>query len=221
MKKYLKIIFILVLIISCTGCVKLEEDMKINKNKSMKYTITLSSDDDDFINKYLDNETIDRLGKFYKVEEISNKKGKAYKLTWNVSNIDDISSTSDIVFSLNTIKDSIPTNIFIVSKSWFYNVYTADFIFTLDGIIDEDTVIDSNNNLFTFKVDLDKESISNNADTIKDNTLIWNIDGNSTKEINFKFSLYNYSHIIITILFGLFVIFIVYLSFKKILEKRF
>lgn len=217
--KHIKYIMIVFLLLLCTGCVKLDEEMKINKNKSMIYTIDLASDNKDVINNYFNKEDLNNLKKFYSIKEYNKDNYKGIKLTWNVKNIDDISSTSDVVFSINTIKDAIPTNVFKVNKGWFHNSYSANFIFNVDDLVDEN--ISDEDNSLTFKVLLDKEALSNNADKVKNNTLIWNLDTNGTNEINFSFSMYNYSHIIITILFVLFFLLVVILSFKKLLEKRF
>lgn len=216
--KHIKYIMVVFLLLLCTGCVKLDEEMKINKNKSMIYTIDLASDNKDVINNYFSNDNLNNLKKFYSIKEYNKDNYKGIKLTWNVKNIDDISSTSDVVFSINTIKDSIPTNVFKVSKGWFRNSYSANFIFNVDDLLD-DNISDEDNSL-TYKVILDKKTLSNNADKVKNNTLIWNLDTNGTNEINFSFSMYNYSHIIITILFVLFFLLVVILSFKKLLEKR-
>jgi len=220
MMRHIKYIIVILLLLVCTGCVKLEEDMEIKSNKSMTYTINLSSYDKDVVDKYFNKDDINNLKRYYSIKEYKKDNYKGIKLVWKVKNIDDVSSTSDVVFSLNSIKDSIPTNVFKVSKGWFHNDYSANFIFNVEDIIDEDISIDESNNNLIFKVMLDKSVKSNNADKVKGNTLIWNLDSSNTNEINFSFSMFNYSHIIITIIFALFFLLVTILSFKKILEKR-
>ena len=221
MRKYLKIIILFILIISCSGCVKYEENMKINKNKSMSIELIVATNNKDKINSMFDDNEINNLGDFYKISKYSDDNYSGYKLLWKTNNIDKVSSTSsDVVYSLTSMRESVPTNIFRASKGLFTNTYYADFVFDPS---DFNTEYDSNiKNDLVFSVELDKKSISNNANKIKNNgkKLVWNLSDKDITEINFSFTMVNYSKIVFAIIFGIVILILLFISSKKFLEKR-
>lgn len=221
MKKYLQITLLILFIFLCTGCVKYEENMKIKNNKSLQISLVTATDDDNLKKEMFKEQEISNLKKFYNVTKYNDNKYDGYKLTWSTSNIDNVSSSSsDIIYDLSSIRESVPTKIFRVRKGIFKNTYYANFIFDATSFELENNN-DSNNDL-VFSVELDKKSIDNNADTLKNDgkKLIWNLKEDGITEISFSFSLYNSVYICVLI-FSLIVIFSLSVySYRKILEKR-
>jgi hypothetical protein len=221
MKRYLKLIILFILIVSCSGCVKYEENMKIRKNKSMDLEVIVAIDNKEIENDIFNEEEINNLKDFYTIEKYSDKKYSGYKLIYKTSNIDKVSSSSnDIVYSLTNIRNSVPTNIFRVKKGMFTNTYYADFIFDPREIELSDS--EDNDCDLTFTVELDSKTIDNNANKSENNgkKLIWNLNKNDITEIQFSFTMTNYLKIVLTILFGLVMLILIFVSSKKILEKR-
>ena len=220
MKKYLQLIVVFSFIILSTGCVKYEENMTIKKNKSMNIELVVATDNKELKKEMFREKEISNLSNYYNVSKYNDDKYSGYKLIWKTSNIDDISTSSNVVYSLSSIRESVPSNVFKVSKGFFSNTYYADFVFDPTDIELIDTE-DKNNDL-TFSVDLGKSSLDNNADKVKNNgkKLIWDLSSNDINEINFSFKLYNYFRIIGVIIFGLVIFFLMVIYYKKILEKR-
>ena len=220
MKKYLQLVIIFLLIFLCTGCVKFEENMTIKNNKSMNLELVVATDVNGLDSDMFNENEINNLSKFYSVSKYKDEKYTGYKLLWKTSNIDKISSSSDVVYSLSTIRESVPTNMFKVVKGFFSNTYYANFIFdpsSVESLYEEDEKND-----LTFSVDLGKDSLDNNADKVKNDgkRLIWNLNSNDITEMSFSFKLYNYSRIVGVIIFGIIIFSLMVISYKKILEKR-
>lgn len=221
MKRFFKYLILFFVIISCSGCVKYEENMEIKNNKHLNLTLVVATNSDSVKKEIFNENEINNLKKFYSISKYDDKKYSGYKLMWNISNIDKVSSTSsNIVYSLTSIRDSVPTNIFKVNKGFFTNTYYADFTFDPSTIEELDKVEKTDDLLFSLNID--NGCIDNNADVVSNDgkKFSWNLSNNDITEINFSFTMINYSKIILTILFGLIIFSLMVYSTRKILEKR-
>lgn len=131
MKKIRSLVFLLVVTLLLSGCVKYNANMDIKKDKSMDLSITYALDTSVFgETKAFTEEDINNLRKQgYKVQEYSEGTMKGYKLTYSIKNIDDLSSTEDTEFSLSGIQKNGSTAMFKVKKGLLKNTYTAKFSF--------------------------------------------------------------------------------------------
>jgi hypothetical protein len=195
--------------------------MKINKNKSFELSLIVATDDKNIIDNIFDEKELNNLNLFYNITKYKNDKYNGYKLLWKTSNIDKIStSSSDVVYDLGSIRESVPSKVFRVRKGLFSNTYQANFIFDPSNYNIVDNAEGKND--LVFSVDFDKKCIDNNADTIKNKgkRLIWNLKEDEISEIKFSFSLYNYGYIFFLVLFGIISFILMVYSTKKILQKR-
>lgn len=130
MKKYVKLLSIMFLVLLCSGCVKLDTNMKINNTKSMSLDVVFAVDKS-LINDELitdsEKENLKELG--YTIKDYKNDSYEGINLKWKIHNIDEISTTEESTFSLTSIRTQVPENVFTVKKSWFVNEYNANFVF--------------------------------------------------------------------------------------------
>ena len=152
---------------------------------------------------------------------------KGFKVSKNIKNIDDVSSTNDATYDLSGLLDSnkSESKVFKVKKGLLKNTYTASFKFdssdsdlnnstSNDTTIDNDFTIDDNNTTtdsdfdfssmntnmdLSFNVKLPYKAISSNATTKKndDKELSWNLSSTGEDKIEFSFALYNMTNIYI------------------------
>ena len=252
MKRSFRILFLFFLVFLMTGCVKLDGNMKIGKTKSITIDILLATDKSVVNYDYSDKmKELKKMG--YTVEKYSIGKYEGLKLKYKIRNIDKVSINKKVNYSLNSMKDDIPTEVFKVKKSWFKNKYEANFTFystdidllstndegkdSIEYLCDDGSVISIKNgenikdgchrafnyeienakkkkplsnedlykninkdNSLTFTVKVGGKVISNNANKVDKDNLIWKLNEKGITKVNFSFSLYNYFHIFITII---------------------
>ena len=206
MKNFKKIILLLFAIIMVTGCVQVESNMKITKNKKMDFEIIIAMDksmlDNSYEDELLDDKQKEKLTNMgFEISKYNENNQVGNILTKKFDNIDYLSSTEDIKYDLNSvINDPLSTAyIFKLEKNFFKNVYTAKY--DLNTIlINPDLDIDYNYNLFDiiFKVSLPYKALDNNATSINNNgkELVWDMT-KFNKPIEVKFNIYNTKNIIV------------------------
>ena len=230
MKKNIKLTTLLILlVISLTGCVKFNSTMEIKKDKSMDYTVLYAFDKSLFGDQEIltsdDKKELENKG--FTVSNYVDGNMKGFKVSKNIKNIDDVSSTNDATYDLSGLLDSnkSESKVFKVKKGLLKNTYTASFKFdssdsdlnnstSNDTTIDNDFTIDDNNTTtdsdfdfssmntnmdLSFNVKLPYKAISSNATTKKndDKELSWNLSSTGEDKIEFSFALYNMTNIYI------------------------
>lgn len=230
MKKNIKLTALLtLLVISLTGCVKFNSTMEIKKDKSMDYKIIYAFDKSLFGDQEIltSNDKKELENKGFTVSNYVDGNMNGFKVSKNIKNIDDVSSTNDATYDLSGLLDSnkSESKVFKVKKGFLKNTYTASFKFdssdsdlnnstSNDTTIDNDFTTDDNNtttdsdfdfsNINTnmdlnFNVKLPYKAISSNATTKKndDKELSWNLSSTGEDKIEFSFALYNMTNIYI------------------------
>lgn len=230
MKKNIKLTALLtLLVISLTGCVKFNSTMEIKKDKSMDYKIIYAFDKSLFGDQEIltsdDKKELENKG--FTVSNYVDGNMKGFKVSKNIKNIDDVSSTNDATYDLSGLLDSnkSESKVFKVKKGFLKNTYTASFKFdssdsdlnnstSNDTTIDNDFTTDDNNTTtdsdfdfsnintnmdLSFNVKLPYKAISSNATTKKndDKELSWNLSSTGEDKIEFSFALYNMTNIYI------------------------
>lgn len=230
MNKNIKLTALLtLLVISLTGCVKFNSTMEIKKDKSMDYKIIYAFDKSLFGDQeILTNDAKKELeNKGFTVSNYVDGNMKGFKVSKNIKNIDDVSSTNNATYDLSGLLDSnkSESKVFKVKKGFLKNTYTASFKFdssdsdlnnstSNDTTIDNDFTTDDNNTTtdsdfdfsnintnmdLSFNVKLPYKAISSNATTKKndDKELSWNLSSTGEDKIEFSFVLYNMTNIYI------------------------
>ena len=230
MKKNIKLTALLtLLVISLTGCVKFNSTMEIKKDKSMDYKIIYAFDKSLFGDQEIltndDKKELENKG--FTVSNYVDGNMKGFKVSKNIKNIDDVSSTNNATYDLSGLLDSnkSESKVFKVKKGFLKNTYTASFKFdssdsdlnnstSNDTTIDNDFTTDDNNTTtdsdfdfsnintnmdLSFNVKLPYKAISSNATTKKndDKELSWNLSSTGEDKIEFSFALYNMTNIYI------------------------
>lgn len=230
MKKNIKLTALLtLLVISLTGCVKFNSTMEIKKDKSMDYKIIYAFDKSLFGDQEIltndDKKELENKG--FTVSNYVDGNMNGFKVSKNIKNIDDVSSTNDATYDLSGLLDSSKSEskVFKVKKGFLKNTYTACFKFDSsdsdlnnstsdDTTIDNDFTTDDNNTTtdsdfdfsnintnmdLSFNVKLPYKAISSNATTKKndDKELSWNLSSTGEDKIEFSFALYNMTNIYI------------------------
>lgn len=242
--KYLLLVSVLTLL---TGCVKFNATMDIKKDKSMDFSIIYAFDTSLFGSQDLleDSDKKELESQGFIVEDYNQNNMKGFTLKKNISNIDDVSSTSDTNYDMSGLLNNSTDNnyFFKVKKGILKNTYIAKFKFdakesdlntdestdTSSGVTDDSDSINmddldlssmTSNLDLSFNVKLPYSSISSNA-TTKNNDgkeLTWNLSSNQEEMIEFEFELYNMTNIYIgagIILVLLIIIIISILNKKK------
>ena len=245
MKKNIKLTALLtLLVISLTECVKFNSTMEIKKDKSMDYKIIYAFDKSLFGDQEIltsdDKKELENKG--FTVSNYVDGNMKGFKVSKNIKNIDDVSSTNDATYDLSGLLDSnkSESKVFKVKKGFLKNTYTASFKFdssdsdlnnstSNDTTIDNDFTTDDNNTTadsdfdfsnintnmdLSFNVKLPYKAISSNATTKKndDKELSWNLSSTGEDKIEFSFALYNMTNIYICCGFIVLLIIIVIVS---------
>lgn len=230
MKKNIKLTALLtLLVIFLTGCVKFNSTMEIKKDKSMDYKIIYAFDKSLFGDQEIltsdDKKELENKG--FTVSNYVDGNMNGFKVSKNIKNIDDVSSTNDATYDLSGLLDSnkSESKVFKVKKGFLKNTYTASFKFdssdsdlnnstSNDTTIDNDFTTDDNNTTadsdfdfsnintnmdLSFNVKLPYKAISSNATTKKndDKELSWNLSSTGEDKIEFSFALYNMTNIYI------------------------
>ncbi len=224
MKRIKKIIIVLLITLLLTGCAKLDIDMNIKRDGSMTYKIDYSVSKDVLNGQDLfdENEIKNLKEKKYDINKTDKDGFISYSLTKNISDINEVSSNNEIIYILSDITTDKEDEIFYVQNGLLKDKYKAVIKLRLldkknnNGI--ENTNIDSiqtpvgsnstetsnetvkevvadNSFDISFKVNLPRSAISNNATKTEKNNkvLIWsyNSDSSPDETIEFEFELYN------------------------------
>ncbi len=177
MKKSCKFLCFMLIVFMMTGCMKFQTDMKINKDKSMDFTLTYAIANSlveqakqaaTSNNENLDNESLKELEKQgFKTEEYSDSSMTGIKLSKTFNNIDDISSEKEVDFDLEAIMNgSEQTDMFTIKKGFFKNTYTLKIKNNTSEEVESDI---TNNNLTSdnqidFSSDMDLSMLSSSMD---------------------------------------------------------
>ncbi len=177
MKKSCKFLCFMLIVFMMTGCMKFQTDMKINKDKSMDFTLTYAIANSlveqakqaaTSNNENLDNESLKELEKQgFKTEEYSDSSMTGIKLSKTFNNIDDISSEKEVDFDLEAIMNgSEQTDMFTIKKGFFKNTYTLKIKNNTSEEVESDI---TNNNLtpdnqIDFSSDMDLSMLSSSMD---------------------------------------------------------
>lgn len=181
MKKF-KLLIVFMITIFMTGCVKLNANMQIHKDKSMDYRITMAFDKSlsDNFNEQFDDESIENAEKNgFKATEYDDGTMKGYTFTKHIKNIDTVSTDKDIKGSLDV--DSNNKYLFTVKKSFLKNTYKAKLTTNTDLSnlnLQQNSTFDSQENSLT-------ENSTNSNLTEDTNTT--SIDYNSMANLDLKF----------------------------------
>ena len=249
MKKNIKLTALLILlVISLTGCVKFNSTMEIKKDKSIDYTVIYAFDKSLFGNQEIltSNDKKELENKGFTVSNYVDGNMNGFKVSKNIKNIDDVSSTNDTTYDLSGLLDSSnsESKVFKVKKGFLKNTYTASFKFdssdsdlnnstSNDTTIDNDFTTDDNNTTtdsdfdfsnintnmdLSFNVKLPYKALSSNATTKKndDKELSWNLSSTGEDKIEFSFALYNMTNIYIC---GVVIVLLIIIVIVTILNK--
>lgn len=238
--KKAKYLLVLVSVLFLTGCVKMNANMKINKDKSMNYEVIIAMDKDLITgdNTVLSEDQKKQAKKNgYTISDYKVDNMVGYKVVKKIKNIDSISTTKKVESNLDV--DSKDKYMFTVKKGFFKNTYKATLTTNSTDNLnsqmgnsndddnkvaedDESSDIDYSqyfsNMDFKFEVKLPYKAKKNNATTVEDKgkTLSWNLFEVKDK-IEFEFEIYNLTNIYITVGIAAVVIIIIVLF---ILKKR-
>ena len=204
--KYFVIICTLSFLLS--GCVKLNMQMDIKKDKSMTLSIIYALDSSLIGNEKIisdqEKSNMEQNGFTFKDYNKDNMKG--YVISKKIKNIDKVSSENETVFDILDIfsKNSNENYIFNVKKGLIKDTYYATLKFSnnnLESFNENMTSTESDiniNNLpsnvdLNFSVKIPYKAISNNATKVSNNDrdLTWKITSNGAEPITFAFELYN------------------------------
>ena len=198
MKALKRIILIFICFILCACTVRNESTLTINEDGKLKYEVLIAFDkelieslkknniikSDEEIDEYVNNNIKDNYLNGFIKQEYSDEEYVGNTYTYEVNNIDDVSTTSNVAVILN--KNSVvEKNMFTIKNG----VYKANFSYNLKNKYNYENVDFIN----TFTVNLPRKAISSNADEVLNDgkTLVWNIKNGESKAINFKFSFTN------------------------------
>ena len=205
MKNILKVLVLSYLLIFVTGCMQLDAEMEIKKDKSMTLTITemVSNDYKNADIPYFNESDIKKY-KEYGFDTYNNTVDDmtGHVLTKKFSNIDTVSST-DQVNSKDATKALIGESdyIFTVKKGIFKNKYIAAF--NVKDFIDRFNTNKASLSgaSLDFKLRLPYKVITSNATTTSSNgkVLDWNLSNLETDQIYFEFSLYNLTNVYVVL----------------------
>ena len=133
MKKVKYLLLLCMSVFLLTGCVKFNANMDIKKDKSMDFSIIYAFDQSLLGDQQLlddeDKKELEDQG--FKITDYSQDKMKGFTLSRSIRNIDMVSSTSDMEYSLSGMLDDKSENkyLFKVKKGILKNTYVAKFKF--------------------------------------------------------------------------------------------
>jgi len=208
--KRIRKILILILICFITGCSNCDMTMKVNKNKSLLYSIVISSEkyNEDFI----ESVTIykDKLEKYGYIFEQNDDVIVVSKV---FDNIDDISNAEkDYEFNLlymfnDNYNEEVESKMFNAKHNFVNSSYIANFYVDLSSV---GIVLNKNMNV-KYIVELPYRVKTTNAVNISEDgkRLIWDINSSNKVEIDYEFELKNYDYIyqIVAYLFAIYLLF--------------
>lgn len=223
MKKFLKILLVVIMIFGLTGCVKYNVSMSIKDNKSVTLEVIYAIDES-LMSSFTESEEKEQSGinlddynylkeKGYVVSEYSEKTDdgslSGIKITKTFENIDDITKDSQkVVDMVNIFNDENSAN-FDDSQFFYKNGdnYKASFKFDFSEDTEEGIDYSTYESYFNLKyqVSLPKKAISNNATSVSDDgkTLTWNLSYAKVNDVEFEFNFNQESNILLYALIGI------------------
>ncbi len=140
MKNYHKIIIIGIISLLCSGCVKFDGTVSINSFKNMNIHIDYGVINElDEYHVFTDDQINDMKDFGYKIKDYNDDKYHGVSIDYKINNIDKVSSSDEVIFSITSLKDKKPEEIFQVKRGFFSNTYVAKFKFdTTDLNINSD-----------------------------------------------------------------------------------
>ena len=130
MKRSFKVLCLMLIIFMTSGCMKLNVDMSINKDKSMNLSYVVA-----FANSLMNQSGTDTAldesdlkqaeESGFKIENYSDGSMTGYKFTKGFSNIDNISDEKETIFDLEKLLDGEEAKVFTVKKGLFKNTYSV------------------------------------------------------------------------------------------------
>lgn len=191
--KYLIIVIVVMLI---TGCTNYDMSMKINKNKSMEFTLTILSDDNSEIEEEFLNYKNVLEQHNYSIERYNTNNKHGVIITKFFDYIDDVSKAKkdeefNLLYMYNNDYES-ESKMFYVEKKFTSNRYIANFYIDLSNLD-----IDLSNAEIKYSVEFPDEPESSNTNLMSEDrkTLSWNIKSLGKTEIDYVFVLNNYDYI--------------------------
>ena len=130
MKRSFKVLCLMLVIFMTSGCMKLNVDMSVNKDKSMNLSYVVAFADS-LMNQSGTDTALDESDlkqaeeSGFKVENYSDGSMTGYKFTKDFSNIDNISDEKETVFDLEKLLDGEEAKVFTVKKGLFKNTYSV------------------------------------------------------------------------------------------------
>ena len=129
-KRSFKVLCLMLIIFMTSGCMKLNVDMSINKDKSMNlsYVVAFANSlmNQSGTNTALDESDLKQAEESgFKVENYSDGSMTGYKFTKGFSNIDNISDEKETIFDLEKLLDGEEAKVFTVKKGLFKNTYSV------------------------------------------------------------------------------------------------
>lgn len=208
MKRCKLFIIALSLVLLVSGCSNVNTTMKINKDKSMNLSYIISLD-----KNYLGNKTFNDLfssksinnleNNGYSVTDYEDDNNFGYKISTNVKDIDNISSSEDLKINLlSLLYSNVQDELYIFKRTdgVLKNQYEANFSVDLSEALQENPNILTNMVTtpvlsYSFSLELPSEVITSNATNISADkkTLTWQFDNiyNNHSNITFTFEAYN------------------------------
>lgn len=177
MKKIKLLLVLCIFAIITTGCVKYNATMDIKKDKSMDFTIIYALDKSFASMGSLKREDFSEVEKNgYTITEYSDDSYVGFKITKSIKNIDEVSTESDVAFSLSGMMDGTGNNpyMFKVVKGEDKNTYTAKFTFDSN-----DSNLNSGNDEDDYAVE---ESLGDETDNVDDDSD--NLTGNNNFDMS-------------------------------------
>ena len=192
-----KVIIILSILLLCSCSVKNDNTMTITSDGKVNYSVIIAFDKqllsslnemdiiDDKIEEYVTNNIKDSYLSKFKKEAYSDGNYIGNKYVYNIDNINMVASNNTDVIYLNESLNKNTDDIFNKKD----DIYTARFIYNLKNKYNYKDV----NFINKFTVNLPTRVIKHNADYVSNNgkTLVWNINNNEERNINFTFKINN------------------------------
>ncbi len=170
MKKVGSFVLLLMITLLLSGCVKYNASMDIKKDKSMDFKIIYAFDTSVLgeAESFSEEELKKIKEQGFEVSKYSEGNMKGYTLTKKIDNIDDVSSESDLKYSLSGITSNSDSKIFKIKKGFFKNKYIAKFDFNASesGLDDpEGNALKSDSeNTFDSDSDLENDSLEESSE---------------------------------------------------------
>lgn len=224
MKRVVKLIIVLFLSITLTGCVKQNIDMEIGKDKSVNLTV-ISAIKKGTYTEINPSQIADNLeNKGFIKEPYKEDSWNGYKLTKKFDHIDKISTDKEITVELSDLLDKEKENIkyyFQKKKTFFKTTYIANFTIDInanaDGTPNEDINGYKDSVDLKYTVKLPTSSTNQNTTNISydGKTLTWLLEYGKINKIHYEFSMPNTgNYILLSTLFITIILITVYFIFK-------